>query len=156
MCPFQHTCYDVTYYKPLFFHHAIFCTHNLPCYEYQGEHNMPSSMHQGSYNMSNTIWALVICPKHSSERSKTYLVNNAKEKGIGKMSCTLKEKFIVITTMSKHIVRERMNTLSLWRGFVRESHFFFSINFTSHKNFKGHCSLYISFHYYRTCFKSTT
>jgi hypothetical protein len=75
--------------------------------------------------MSNTMWALVTCPKHSSKRFKTYLVNNVKVKGIGEMPCTLKEKFVVITTMSKHIVQEGINTLLLRRGFVRETHLLF-------------------------------
>ncbi len=29
---------------PCFFHLVMFCTHNLPSYEYQGSHNTPSSM----------------------------------------------------------------------------------------------------------------
>jgi hypothetical protein len=39
------------------------------------------------------------------------------------MSCTLGEKIVMIITMGKHIVKERMNTFLFWiKGFVKESH----------------------------------
>jgi hypothetical protein len=38
------------------------------------------------------------------------LTKNAKVKGIGEMSCTLGEKIVMIITIGKHIVKERMNT----------------------------------------------